>query len=267
MATRPSGALRRAPTLVQLRAPSRPRRPSQRGVLVGLACVLAAALAYAAARETSLFAATEIVVSGGSPSAQREVRTHVAALDGSSLVALDPDGLASALERLPTVRTADVDRAFPHTLSIAIEEERPLAVLADEGRAMLVSVRGRAIREVSPGALPRVPRVAVDRVQGLDPGEAVTQAHVAEALRALAHVPRRFPLRVVSASVSEEGVTLALDGEIELRLGDATALRAKIAAAGAVLRSLPPEERRALAYVDATLPNRVVVSTNPQVEG
>ena len=267
MATPPTGALRRAPALIHLRAPYRPRRPSQRAVLVVLACVLVGALAYAAARETPLFAATEVVISGGSPSAQREVRTHVAALDGVSLVALDPEGLADELERLPTVRTATVDRAFPHTLTIAVEEERPLAVLAEGERAMLVSVRGRAIREVAPRSLPRVPRIAVDRLGGLDPGEAVMEAEVARALRALAQVPRRFPLRVLSASASEEGVVLALAGEVELRLGDTAALGAKITAAGAVIRSLPPEERSTLAYVDATLPNRVVVSTNPQVEG
>ena len=267
MATRAHHALRRVPAPIHAGKTFRPRRPSGRTTLAVLGCALAGALAFAVARETSLFAAREIAVSGGSPSAQREVRRHLASLGGKSLVALDSGELAADLERLPAIRAATVDRAFPHTLSVVIAEERPLAVLAEGERAMLVSVRGRAIREVSPRSLPRVPRIAVGGLARLEPGQEVREERVARALLALAHVPPRFPLRVVSADATEEGIGLTLEGEVALLLGDATGLGAKIAAARAVLRSLPPEERTALAYVDATLPNRVVTSTNPQVEG
>jgi cell division protein FtsQ len=267
MAPRPHDALRRAPASVRLPLPRRLPRPSHRSVLVALGCVIAAGVAYALARETPLFAAREVVVAGGSVSARQEVRERLASLGAVSLVAVDSEELANDLEALPAVQEASVDRAFPHTLSVTIEEERPLAVLRNGKRAMLVSVRGRAIREVAPRSLRRVPRMVVDDLSALDAGEAVAAQHIVRALQALAHVPRRFPVRVLSAQATEEGIALTLAGGVELRLGDATALGEKIAAAGAVLRSLSVEERTTLAYVDATLPNRVVASHNPQVEG
>ena len=267
MATRQNDALRRARVPVRRSVPHRLPRPSQLAVLVALGLVIAAALAYAAARETPLFAAREIVVTGGSASAEREVRSRLASLGGVSLAALDPAELEAELEGLPTIQDASVDRAFPHTVSVAIAEERPLAVLQDGERAVLVSVRGRAIRDVSARSLPRLPRIAIDGLSDLDPGEVVVGRDVTRALQALAHVPRRFPVRVVSAGATEEGIVLSLEGEVELRLGDAGALGEKVAAAGAVLRSLPAEERATLTYVDATLPNRVVASDDPQVEG
>ena len=267
MATRTNDALRRAPVPARVRLPLRLPRPSQRSVFVALGCVVAAALAYALARETPLFAARELVVSGGTSSVRRDVHAHLASLDGVSLVALDPAELAEELEQLPAVHAASVNRAFPHTLSVVIEEERPRAVLEEGRRAVLVSGRGRVLRHVSPRSLPRLPRIAVGDLGRLGVGEVVGATDVRRALRALANVPRRFPARVVSARATEEGIFLTLDGEVELRLGDASDLRVKIAAAGAVLRSLPAEERGSLTYVDATLPNRVVTATIPQLEG
>ena len=83
------------------------------------------------------------------------------------------------------------------------------------------------------------------------------------ALRALADVPRRFPLRVAAARVDEGGVVLFLARRIAIRLGPPP-YRLKLVAAEAVLRSLAPAARARLAYLDVSLPQRPVAADKPQ---
>ena len=52
-----------------------------------------------------------------------------------------------------------------------------------------------------------------------------------------------------------------------LLLGEPVDARTKLRVAALVLRKLSVEERAALTYLDVTLPDRPVASTNPQVSG
>jgi hypothetical protein len=56
-------------------------------------------------------------------------------------------------------------------------------------------------------------------------------------------------------------------GGPELRLGEAVDVKAKLAVAAVVLRSLSADAPSSVGYVDVSLPERTVVGTNPQVEG
>ena len=78
-------------------------------------------------------------------------------------------------------------------------------------------------------------------------------------------VPPGNPVRIRSARNGEDGVTLVLAAETELRLGPSDDLRAKLAAAGAVLGSLTWSERRTLAYLDVSLPQRPVALPKTQL--
>ena len=263
MATPPSGAAVAAPARATVRRRLRPL--SSRALPAAAGLVLAAVVAYAAARETPLFAVTEISVAGGSTAARHDVRERLAPLAGESLAALDGGAIARELESLPTIESASVDRAFPHTLAVSVEAETPLAVVRDGGRAFVVSARGRIIRAVAPTGAPRTPRIRITRGVSLLPGNTIASGEARRALRALAAVPRRFPVRVVEARARAQGIVLVLASGAELRLGEATDLPGKLASAAAVLRSLSRPERASVAYVDATLPNRVVVADESQV--
>jgi hypothetical protein len=66
-------------------------------------------------------------------------------------------------------------------------------------------------------------------------------------------------------------LTFVLAGEGDarplLKLGEPTDVRTKLRAAALVLRTLNSEELALLAYLDVSLPDRVVTSSNPQVSG
>ena len=245
-------------------------RGSRARVLVVFALVSAAVLIfYAAARLTSLFALTQVEVTGGSGVVQQAVRQATKPFVGESLVALDQEELRRRLEALPTVHSLQVDRAFPHTLRIAVVPERPLAVVRSGDEAWLVSDRGRVIRAAGASAVRRRVTIWASSGTSLAPGAAVREENVKLCLEALRRLPARFPERVYSARAFDSAVTLVVSQGTELRLGQANALALKLAVAARILRKIGQAERAGLAYLDVSVPERAVggSSLNSQLEG
>jgi cell division septal protein FtsQ len=227
-------------------------------------CVLAAlAVCYLLARMTPVFAVSELDVQGAPPPVRAEVEAAADHVLGASLVGLDGDELVQRLEALPSVRAVGYDRAFPHTLRIAVVPERPLASIAAQNGSWLVSVRGRVIRRIEEGKGKRYPRIRLARA--LQPGSLLADRPTLTGLAALGQLPRGFPVRVRSVETAAGGLTLVLAGGAELRLGEATSAALKLAVAARVLDSLSEGERASLAYLDLSLPERPVAADKPQV--
>lgn len=230
--------------------------------LVGLAAL---GLAYTVARETSLFAVGELEVTGTPPEVRREVKDALAGLTGTSLVKLDASEVERDLRDLPSVLDAHVDRSFPHALSVVIVPEQPLAVVKNGRAAWLVSRRGRVIRSIERGSRPWLPRIWSPSAGGLSPGGRVLDSETVANLTVLAGVPRDFPTRVRRARSGDDGLTLVLAPDTELRLGTAEDLAVKFTAASAVLNAMSRTERGSLAYLDVSLPQRPVGLTESQL--
>jgi cell division septal protein FtsQ len=238
-------------------------------VVLGSCAVLA--LLYLAARETPVFAVRTIEVSGGPKTVRADVEEAARPFLGESLAALDGAALTEELEALPSVRSVTYDRAFPSTLRIFVERERP-AALARVGRdRWIVSDRGRVISAAAEGAQPMLPRFHLPPLSGIQPGRFLTDPQARAILAAVVQLPDRFPARVTAVVLGERDLTMALRtewGEPELRLGDAVDIALKLEVAGLVLRSLSPEERLTTAYLDVSVPERAVVGStlDSQVE-
>jgi cell division protein FtsQ len=211
-------------------------------------------LLYLGARETPVFALEELEVSGVSSSVRQSVEAAAEPHVGESLVAFDQDELRRQLESLPMVRSVRMDRAFPHTLRVAVVPERPLAVVRRGPDAWLVSEHGRVIRELDRGQRNIRTNVWTEADASLVVGGTVVDEELRTVLDALRQVPDGFPARVSMARVDDEEVTLVLASGAELRLGERTALRLKLAVAARVLGTLSAEERAGLGYLDVTVP-------------
>jgi cell division septal protein FtsQ len=228
-----------------------------------------AGLAYAAARYTSLFALEELEVTGGSPAVKEAVREAGAPFLGESLVSLDRDELRRRLAALPTVRAVILDRAFPHTLRIAVVPERSLAVVRSGREAWLVSERGRVIRPAAADAADRRPLVWTASEPDLGLGSRVESENVLLALQALRLVPSGFPERIQTARASFGEIALVLAGGLEIRLGSADQLAVKLAVAARVIGAMTAVDRAELAYLDVSVPEKAVGGTtfDPKLEG
>ena len=244
--------------LPALRLPPFPR-PGLRALAIAGAVLGAALALYAVARESSLFAVRTIEVSGASPEVAAEARAALEGVDGRSLVALNAGDLERRLEHVPAVRSATVDRSFPYALTVHITPERAAAVYRDGARAWLLAASGRVLAAIEPDVRPRLPRIRLPLSVRPEPGEVLDVAAARTALAVLAELPRRFPVRVLYAEVDTGGrVTVVVEDGLELRLGRPTLARRKLASASAVLRTLSPDERTELGYLDLTVPERVV---------
>jgi cell division protein FtsQ len=239
-------------------------RPGRRSLAVALACLGLVGLSYLGAHETGVFAFRTVEVSGASRPVAADVRKALVPLEGRSLVALDPADVEHLLESVPTVHAAHVDRAFPHGLAIEVEPEEPLAVFRDGARAWLVAASGRVIEPMEPTARRRLPRVRIDVSRTPTVGAQLPGDDAEAALAVLSALPRGFPGHVLYSTAGEEGMVLVLADGPEIRLGEPTMLARKLAAAAAVLRSLPEEERIPLGYLDASVLERVVGGADPQ---
>src|SRR5262249_53355539 len=179
-----------------------------------------AALAYVVARESSMFAVTNVEVTGAPPAVATQVTRALAGIDGQNLLKLDGASVIGTLEALPTVYRAGYDRDFPHTLRVSIVPEEPVAVLRHGADSWVASARGRVIAPVSRGSRPSLPRVwlpatSVVRVGAIlsDPAGALA-THALRSFRGIG-----LGQRITFVKVAGGRLVAGLRGGLELRFG------------------------------------------------
>jgi cell division protein FtsQ len=227
--------------------------PSRRSLAIGFGLVALAGGAYAVARETSAFAIGHIEVVGGSPVLRAHVRKELASLRGTNLLALNGAALERRVAALPWVVSATYDRAFPHTLRIAIVPETPVAVLHRGSETWLVSARARVITPLVPRSRPQLPRIWVPTAAPVTVGGFLVPDYGGTAARTLGLV-QNFPARIATAVLTHGELIFALRSGVEIRLGAPVDVRLKLAIARRALRVLPTGST----YLDVSVPGRPV---------
>jgi cell division protein FtsQ len=237
--------------------------PSGRSLAVGFGLLALAGGGYAAARESSAFAIGRFEVAGAPPAIRAQVRHALAPLRGTSLLALDGGALRGRVEALPTVVSVEYDRAFPHTLRLRVVPETPVAVLHRGRETWLVSARGRAIGRIPKRTHGSLARIWVPRATTVEAGAFLEPDRGGALARTLA-LATRFPARIAVASLARDGLVYRLRSGLELRLGEPTDVRLKLAIVRRALRRLPP----GTLYLDVSVPQRPVAgSSDPQLSG
>jgi cell division protein FtsQ len=235
--------------------------PSARSLAVGFAMASLVLASYAAAKWTPLFALQSIEVVGADRATALRVRAALSELEGESLVGLRADDVRRRVAALPGVVTATHDRAFPHTLVVFVQPERPVAVLRRGDESWLMSARGRAIARLRVGARPALPRIWVKQNVTAALGALVSDSDTLRAIQTLA-IPGVLALPAIrTARVEGNDVTLVLRSGLELRLGGIEDAPLKLAIAARVIRRLTADGDAATLYLDVSVPERPVTGT------
>jgi cell division protein FtsQ len=239
--------------------------PSARSLGIGVALLALAVGAYAVARETSIFAVRTLEVRGGTPALRAQVRAALKDEVGRSLLKVDGSSLGRRVEPLPGVRSFVYDRAFPNTLRVVITPERPALVLRRGADAFLVATTGRVIARMPHPRLSRLPRLWAKRELNVSVGRPLPDQLLPAALALAPLRGAPLPTGVHTVRAGKE-LTLTLGSGLEVRLGDATDLRLKLAIARRILRQTGAAATGS-GYLDVSVPERPVLSSNSQPAG
>jgi cell division protein FtsQ len=193
------------------------------------------------------FGVREIVVTGRVHTSAAEILDALDLHDGEPLLGFDGVVARAALERLPWVREAQVERRFPSTVRVQIIERTPLALWQTQGRHVVLDTDGKEIRRADPGAFANLVMVV-----GAD-----APAHTRELLALLATEPDLKGRVNAAVRVGGRRWDLVLDGETRVQLPEQ-----QIAVAWARLADAQRREAilgRAVARIDLRLADRMTI--------
>ncbi|CCG09282.1 cell division protein FtsQ/DivIB [Pararhodospirillum photometricum] len=191
----------------------------------------------------------QVSVTGRRQTDARDVLEAVGAPQGTPLLAIEPERVRKALEALPWVAEARVERRLPDRLHIALRERTPLALWQNNGQFTVIDSLGTPI-PVDPAAWSHLPLV-------VGPG---APSRTRALLDLLGTQPELAGKVVASTLVGERRWTLrlgSLQEGIVVRLPEAEPAQAL-----ALLVRLDREQgllSRDIDTIDMRLPDRLVI--------
>ena len=122
-------------------------------LLLALAAAVLPSAATGCCATSSAFEVTGVQVAGAPPKLSGQIEAAVAAeTHGRSLLGMDASSIAQRVEPIPFVRSATVDRAFPHTLAVHVRVYHPRAYATIGSQGYLIAADGRVLGAATEGA-------------------------------------------------------------------------------------------------------------------
>jgi cell division protein FtsQ len=222
-------------------------------------------------RDSSFVAVRDVQVTGITASEGDRVR---AALEDSArqmtTLNVREDILHSAVQPYSSVAKLNVKTDFPHTLSIQVVEQQPVAALAaDSKRRVPVTGAGVVLRGVTAGR--DLPSVTLEH---LPAGSKITDTKLLRALAVAGAAPPALRRKTEEFDYDDRGVIAFMNGGPDLIFGTDDDADAKWVAAARVLAET---SAAGATYLDLRVPGRVAAGglapvetepteTNPQPE-
>ncbi len=190
------------------------RRRWLRALIALLALTVLAGLAWVLGWST-LLDVRKVEVVGTQRSSESLITLTADVPPGTPLARVDTRGVMSRIAQLPVVHDVAVQRVWPHTLRIVIDERTPVAVVQSGSALRLVDADGVAFASVS--SAPRnVPLLDVDL-------DLVPPTHLAAGLAVIDGLPPNLARKVASVTVgSPDDVRLNLRSGAVVVWGDAS---------------------------------------------
>ena len=214
-------------------------------LLVIAAAVVAVGVAFLVI-DSPLLDVDRVQVEGAAHLSAAQIRAATGVKNGAPLLFVDTATVRHRLEQLPWVRARAVQRVYPATVRVTVTEYQPAVFVRSGASVVLIASNGHTIAHVAhaPAGVKEIRGVRAAPVDGelLSPPEAAG---------VVAQLPRALADQVVAVDIADAGIALDLARGGSIRLGRATDLDAKAAAALAVLarRGTTP-----FSYIDVSTP-------------
>jgi len=201
-----------------------------------------------------LLVVEEVEVTGADTAVARMAQENADIVSGRPLARVDTEAVAERVAADTRIRTVEVSRGWPSSITIEVTLREPEAVLTQPGRpAALVDGSGVAYETVAnrPQGLPQIagPRGSVDKQS------------LAGALKARSALDPATRREVSAMEISADGDLSFSVGSVSVLWGDAESPEAKAAAVQALLaqEGIDPDTESSLT-VDVTAPQTPVVT-------
>jgi cell division protein FtsQ len=239
-----------AHALAALWALARARRRLRIGLIAALIAAPALGGGWLWLRHSSLVAVREVRVTGTHGADASAIDSALtAAARRMSTLDLRPAELRTAVAAYPIVARLDVNASFPHSLSIRVVEQPPVAAVDVAGARTAVAADGVVLGPAHlAGSLP-----ALSATAPLTPGERVRSPALLAALAILGAAPAPLAAQTERAFSGSKGLTVVLRGGVRAYFGDASRPHAKWLA---LARVLADSSSAGAAYVDVRVPER-----------
>jgi cell division protein FtsQ len=227
------------------------------GAVLGLVALVALAVGLL---HTPWFGAKIVTVTGAHPNTpDLAILSAAGLLHHPPLISVDPGYVATRVESLPFIASAQVTKHWPDALTIRVTERRPVVAMAGPAASWsTLDGNGRTLA-VTPGR-PVLPVLIVHGPTGPVPPAVVggTVPPPAEpGLTVARTLPPAFAGQVVSITVAADGtVSLALSSNLTVLLGTISDLTAKYEDVAAIIAHAP---LRGAHTIDVTVPQSPTV--------
>jgi len=198
----------------------------------------------------------EIFVEGRVETPAADVLAVLEVSRGAPIILFDPQAARAALETLPWIKRATIERRLPDTIYVRLEERRPLALWQRHGRLALLGDDGREIEGADIQRFAQLPMVVGDDAP----------QHAASLLALLQTEPELQRRVVAAVRVGDRRWNLRIDAgadrTIEVQLPEINAAVAWARLSEAVHASNLFDKN--VTNVDLRLPDRLVVRVVPE---
>jgi len=226
------------------------RRRLRLAVAIALVLVAVLAGAFLLLRHSSFVAVEKVRVSGVHGAEAHAIESAlVRAARGMSTLDVSTRALRAAVASFPMVREVRASPSFPHALDITVVEQLPVAALTSGGTRVAVAADGVVL-----GSAPLSPSLPTLQVPFLPAqGQRVSAPSLLASLALLGAAPGALAKQIASVGSSAKGLTVTMQGGLQVIFGDASRPRAKWLSLAAVMAD--PSSAGA-SYVDVRLPSR-----------
>ena len=190
----------------------------------------------------------EIAVRGASHVPEEEILRVAGFRVGENLFRLRVLHAGRALARLPWVEDVSIQRAFPHGVTITIQEREPMAAVLDPfGRAGLLVVGSGGVLVQEATADVRPPLVLEGaRFTGYEPGARLDDPQILTAVQRLHRLGFTQGLFQTADFGNRFSVTLEGANDLVVYLGELDGISARIDALRALLQTIDANKYRSM---------------------